>query len=101
MPAFSPETLNLINASWPILLMAIIFYFMLYRPQQKEQKQRTAMLTSLKKGDKVVTMGGIHGTITAINDKVVSLKVAEKVEIEVSKAAVSHLKDHSSKGNGK
>lgn len=101
MPTFSPETQNLIAASWPIVLMAIIFYFMLYRPQKKEQKQRTEMLSSLKKGDKVVTMGGIHGTITAISDKIVTLKVAEKVEIEVSKAAVSHLKNQPPKGNGK
>ena len=90
MPEFSPEVTQFIQASWPIVLMGVIFYFLLYRPQQKEQKKRSEMLGSLKKGDKVVTIGGILGSITAITDKIVTLKVAEKVEIEVSRTAVSH-----------
>ncbi|MDU2066335.1 MAG: preprotein translocase subunit YajC, partial [Sporomusaceae bacterium] len=49
---------------WPIVLMVVIFYFLLYRPQQKEQKKRAEMLDSLKKGDRIITSGGLYGTIT-------------------------------------
>ncbi|MCX7780434.1 MAG: preprotein translocase subunit YajC [Negativicutes bacterium] len=90
MPEFSPEVSQFIQAAWPIVLMGVIFYFLLYRPQKKEQKKRTEMLSSLKKGDKIVTIGGIHGTITGITDKIVTLKVAEKVEIDITRTAVSH-----------
>lgn len=93
MPDFSPEVTQFIQASWPIVLMGVIFYFLLYRPQQKEQKKRTEMLNNLKKGDKVVTIGGIHGTITGITDKIVTVKIAEKVEVDVSRTAVSHYQN--------
>ncbi|EAX46759.1 preprotein translocase, YajC subunit [Thermosinus carboxydivorans Nor1] len=101
MPEFSPEILQFIQASWPIVLMGVIFYFLLYRPQQKEQKKRTEMLNALKKGDRIVTIGGIYGTITAINDKVVTLKVADKVEIEIARTAVSHHQNPQKNGNNK
>lgn len=93
MPEFSPEVSQFIQASWPIALMGVIFYFLLYRPQKKEQKKRSDMLSSLKKGDKVVTIGGIHGSIIGITDKIVTLKIAEKVEIEISRTAVSHFQN--------
>lgn len=82
------EVAQMIQTIWPIALMALIFYFLLYRPQKKEQAKRASMLNSLKKGDRVVTIGGIHGTITAITDKVITLRVAEKVEIDVSRSAI-------------
>ena len=87
--AISPEILQAIQASWPIVLMGVIFYFLLYRPQKKEQQKRANLLNSLKKGDKVVTIGGLHGVITSINEKTAVLKVAEKVELEFSRSAVS------------
>ena len=90
MPEISSDISYFIQASWPIVLMGLLFYFLLYRPQKKEQKKRAEMLDSLKKGEKVVTIGGIHGTITAINDRIVTLRVAEKVEIDFSRTAVSH-----------
>lgn len=93
MPELSPEINQFIQASWPIALMAVIFYFMLYRPQKKEQKKRSNLLDSLKKEDRVVTIGGIHGTITALTDKTVMLRIAEKVEIKISRTAVSHYQD--------
>ena len=89
MQGISPEILQAIQASWPIVLMGVIFYFLLYRPQKKEQQKRANLLNSLKKGDKVVTIGGMHGVITSINDKTVVLKVADKVELEFSRSAVS------------
>ena len=79
--------------------MGVIFYFLLYRPQKKEQKKRAELLDALKKGDKVVTIGGIHGVITALNDKIVTLKVAEKVEIDVARTAVSHHVNQQKNGN--
>lgn len=90
MPEFSPEINQMVQVSWPIVLMVVIFYFLLYRPQQKEQKRRREFLGALKKGERVVTAGGIYGTITGLTDKVVTLKIAERVEIEVSRSAISH-----------
>jgi preprotein translocase subunit YajC len=89
MPGITAETLQMLQSYAPIVLMAIIFYFLLYRPQKKEQKKRSEMLNSLKKGDKVVTIGGMYGVITSINDKSVTLKVADKVEIDFSRSAIA------------
>lgn len=68
-----------------------IFYLVLIRPQQKRQKQHRELLESLKVNDDVVTAGGIFGTITRVKDNSVWLKVADKVEIEVLKSAVSSV----------
>lgn len=59
----------------PLVLMVAIFYFLMIRPQNKKQKQRNSMLSQLKKGDKIVTIGGLHGTIAEISDDVVVLRV--------------------------
>ncbi|MCA9726414.1 MAG: preprotein translocase subunit YajC [Candidatus Eisenbacteria bacterium] len=72
-----------------ILSFMLIFYFLLLRPQQKRQRQAQKMLESLKRGDQVVTSGGIHGTILNVKDDVVVLKIDENVKIEVSKSAVT------------
>ncbi|VBB06054.1 preprotein translocase yajc [Lucifera butyrica] len=93
MPGFPAEVTQIIQASWPLILMAIIFYFLLYRPQQKQQKKRAEMLNGLKKGDRIVTIGGLFGTITAMTDKAVTLKIAEKVEVDISRSAVSHYQN--------
>lgn len=76
----------------PLIFIFIIFYFLLIRPQQIKQKKHRAMLQNLERGDEVVTNGGIHGTIVRIKEDVVTLKVAEKMEIQVSKSAVSYRK---------
>ena len=93
MPELSPETMQTINSFWPFLLMAVVFYFMLYRPQKKEQQKRASLLDNLKKGDRIVTIGGVYGTITALNDKKVTLRVAERVEVDYARTAVSHYQD--------
>ncbi len=85
------DTMSLLNSLWPCILMAGIFYFMLYRPQKKEQQKRQDFLNSLKEGDKVITIGGIYGTITAISEKRIKLQIAEGIEIEMSRTAVSGL----------
>lgn len=73
------------------LLPLALFYFLLLRPQQQQQKRRREMLSALGKGDRVVTIGGIHGTITDIDEKVVTLRVAEKVEIKVNRGAIGSV----------
>jgi len=76
----------------PIILIFIIFYFLLIRPQQIKQKKHKEMLQNLERGDEVVTNGGIHGTIVRIKEDVITLKVAEKMEIQVSKSAIAYKK---------
>ena len=66
-----------------------IFYFLLIRPQQKKQKEMKKMLAELTYGDSVVTSGGIHGKIVAITDEVVTLEIAEKVKIKVSRPFIT------------
>ena len=73
--------------------MALIFYFMLYRPQKKDQKKRELLLNSLKKGDKVITAGGMHGVIAAVSKTKVTLTVAENVKIDFELAAVTRFQD--------
>jgi len=68
--------------------MFIIFYFLLIRPQQKKEKQRQAMINSLKVGDKVLTASGIYGVVTAIKDDIITVKVSSNTNIEFSKSAM-------------
>ena len=70
-------------------LIIVIFYFMIIRPQSKRQKERQKMLEAMKKGDKVVTSGGIHGKIVAMEDKTVLVEIADNIKVKVEKSAVS------------
>ena len=65
-----------------------VFYFLVIMPAKKQQKQKEAMITALKKGDKVVTSGGIYGTVAAVEDQTLLLKIAENTKIRVSKSAI-------------
>ncbi len=73
----------------PLILIFIVFYFLLIRPQQKKAKEHQNYLSNLKKGDRVITGGGIHGQITGLTDTVVTLEVAENVRIKVSRSAIA------------
>jgi len=75
----------------PFILMFAIFYFLLIRPQQKKSKQRGSMLNSLKKGDKVVTVGGLHGTIAEISDDTVVLKVNDVTKLTFDRSSVNNV----------
>jgi preprotein translocase subunit YajC len=77
----------------PLVIMFGIFYFLLIRPQQKKAKEHKALLDSLKKGDQVVTAGGMHGKITAVEDNVVTIEVANNVNIKFNKAHVAAVVD--------
>lgn len=79
-----------------ILYMAVFFgimYFFMIRPQQKQAKQRQAMLNSLRPHDKVITSGGIYGKIKKVKDNSVILQIADKVEIEVAKAGIATVEN--------
>ncbi|RMF87326.1 MAG: preprotein translocase subunit YajC [Nitrospinota bacterium] len=75
----------------PLITVFVIFYFLLIRPQVKRQKEHKRMLDNLKRGDRVVTSGGIYGTITKIRNEVVHLEVAEQVRIRVQKSAIASV----------
>jgi len=75
-------------------LIFVIFYFMIIRPQQKKQKERQKMLDALEKGDKILTAGGIYGTVIGIEDKTVLVQIADNVKVKVDRGSVgSVLKD--------
>lgn len=78
----------------PFILIIVIMYFLMIRPQMKKQKERQKMVDALQKGDRVVTSGGIHGKITGFtdDDKTIILQVDEKVKINVDRSAVSIVK---------
>ncbi len=67
----------------------LIFYFMIIRPQQKRQKEREKLLNSLKKGDKIITTGGLHGTIAGIDEKTVLIDVGNNVKLKFDRSAIN------------
>ncbi len=73
----------------PLVLMFAIFYFLLIRPQQKRQRERNEMLNNLQRGDKIITIGGLHGTIVDLTDDKVTLKVADNVRLTFERQAVN------------
>ena len=75
----------------PIVLIFVLFYFLLIRPQQKRQKQHKEMVASLKKGDEVVTVGGTLGKITDVGENFITLAVTDSVEVKVQKHAVQTM----------
>ena len=90
---FGADTMAMINAVLLFFLMGGIFYFMLWKPQKKQQQERQTLLNSLKKGDKIITIGGIYGTITDLSEKTVKVEIAEGVEVTMVRSAVSNFQD--------
>ncbi len=80
---------NLISTLIMFGAIFFIFYFMIIRPQQKRAKEREKMLAALEKGDKVITSGGVYGTIAGIEDKTVLLQIADNVKIKLDKSAIN------------
>ncbi len=72
----------------PLILIFVVFYFLLIRPQQKQAKQHQQFLNDLKKGLKVATKGGLHGQITDLTDTVVTLEIAKDINIKVSRDSI-------------
>lgn len=79
----------------PILVLFGLMYFMMIRPQQQQAKKRTEMLNALKVGDEVVTIGGLHGTVLAIEENTIRLKVASNVELKFNRSAVGAVRTES------
>jgi preprotein translocase subunit YajC len=79
------------GAMVPLILMFAIFYFLLIRPQQKKQKEHRHMIGNLKKGDRVITSGGLYGRITGITETVVTLEISEKVRVKVGRGNIAGL----------
>ncbi len=82
---------NPIISLLPVVAIFVIFYFLLIRPQQKQQKAHEKMLEGLKKGDKVLTTGGFYGTIVGIKGTDLEVRFAENVKLTVARQAVSKL----------
>ncbi len=73
----------------PLVLIFVVFYFLLIRPQQKQAKAHQTFLSELKKGNKIVTKGGVHGEITGLTDTVVTLEIAKDIRIKVSRDSIA------------
>jgi preprotein translocase subunit YajC len=82
----------------PLIIIFAIFYFLLIRPQQKRAREHKQMLESLKKGDKVITSGGIYGVVEQVGRDTVVLKIAENVKIKIGKPYIAGLRGSSEEG---
>lgn len=84
---------SMLGALLPFVLIIVVMYFLMIRPQQKRQKAHTAMLSALKQGDEVVTMGGVYGTIAGIDEKenTMWLKIANEVKIKVERSSIARV----------
>lgn len=91
MPLLQDQGAQLVSMLVPFGLIILVFYFLIIRPQNKKQKETQAMLASIKKNDRVVTIGGIRGTVQAVRDDAVVLKVDDEVKIEFNKSAIASV----------
>ncbi len=76
----------------PLIIIFVIFYFLLIRPQQKRAKEQRDMIASLKKGDKVVTSGGIYGLVEEVGQNTITLKISENVRVKFGKSYIATLR---------
>ena len=75
----------------PLIIIAVLFYFLLIRPQQKKQKEHEKLVSGVKTGDKIVTAGGIHGIVANVKESTFLVKVADNVKIEFDKSAITSV----------
>ncbi|MCB9366789.1 MAG: preprotein translocase subunit YajC [Calditrichaeota bacterium] len=89
----APQPPSMIGTLLPFILIIVVMYFLMIRPQQKRQKQHQAMLSALKSGDEVVTTGGVFGTIAGIDDKdgTLWLKISGDVKVRLDRGAVARV----------
>jgi preprotein translocase subunit YajC len=80
---------NPIVTLMPLILIFVVFYFFIIRPQKKKETDRRAMIEAVKKGDRVVTIGGVHGTVTQVDDGSVLVQVDTNVKLRVDKNAIA------------
>jgi preprotein translocase subunit YajC len=86
----APAAPSVIAQLFPLIFLILIFYFILIRPQQQRQKKQAELLNSIQKGDKVVTIGGIHGTVAQVDDSEVLLEVDKNTKLRLSKSAIAN-----------
>ena len=79
---------SLLSLLPPMIMMFLIFYFILIRPQQKKQQEQQKMIDSLKEGDNVITLSGIHGTVRKVKDDIVVLQIADNVRIKINRSSI-------------
>ena len=92
-PAGTAATPNpLVAMLPPLLIMALIFYMLIYRPNQKVRQEHEAMIKSLKKHDEIVTSGGVHGTIVNVKEETIVLRIDDNAKLELDKSAVARVK---------
>jgi len=77
-----------------------IFYFLLIRPQQKQKKERETTLAAVKKGDRIVTTSGVHGTVVALNEQTMTLKIADQVRVDFDRSALGRIVTPSGRESG-
>jgi preprotein translocase subunit YajC len=75
----------------PIVAMIAIFYFLIIRPQQKQQKELRKMRDALKKDDRVITSGGMHGVVASVKGEIVSVRIADGVKVDIDRSAISSI----------
>lgn len=85
----------------PLILMFVIFYFLLIRPQQKKAREHRDMVAALKKGDRIMTNGGLHGQIVGLDDQTISLEIADKVKVKLNRGYVASLLSGAGDGSAK
>jgi len=88
-----PDINQLFGLLFPFIIVFAVFYFLIWRPQSLEQKKRKAMLEALKKGEAIVTTGGIHGTIVVVKKDSLIVKIADKVEVEIDRTGVGFVRN--------
>ncbi|MCF0241306.1 MAG: preprotein translocase subunit YajC [Treponema sp.] len=94
-------TPNLLVSLLPFLLIIVVMYFLMIRPQNKKQKETEKMLAALKKGDQVVTIGGIHGVVSSVKENTVIVKVDDDAKIEFNRSAISTVIDPEAEAKAK
>ena len=82
---------NPMSLIFMIIAIFAVMYFLMIRPQQRQKKQHQDMLSQVGKGDKIVTAGGMHGTITGVKDSTVIVKIADNVKVEVNRSSISQI----------
>lgn len=75
----------------PMILIFVVFYFLLIRPQQKKAKAHQEMISNLKKGDRVITNGGIYGLVTGLDEGTATVEIADKVRVKVTRSSIAAL----------
>jgi len=90
---------NPIMSFVPMVVVIGILYFLIIRPQQQQAKAHRQLVDNLKNGDRVVTQGGVHGTVTGIKGAIVQVKIAENVRVDVNRTAIAQVLQPSTNGN--